>query len=168
MFYILIATISIFTCYKYGDWRNWKNYYTTMLFFVISSIVCTILTYNHTLWLYQTAVINNTFTDLFIAITVYPCTVMIFVYHLPSKNSGIILYISIYAAVYTIGEFVAVRLGYFTYHNRWNIRCSLIFNCIMFPVLILHYKKPIYAWIIALLSPHILFFLMKIPYSSIK
>jgi len=61
-----------------------------------------------------------------------------------------------------------MTLGYFTHHNGWNIWFSLIFNYILFSVLYLHYKKPLYAWGIALISPHILFFIMKIPYSSIE
>lgn len=168
MYDILLAVVAIFICYKFGDWRNWKNYYPTILFFILSSVVCIVLTYNHPLWLYKSAVINHTFTDLFISITVYPCTIMMFIPHLPSKTTKIILHISIYVAVYTIPEFIAVKLGYFTYYNGWSIWHTLIFNYIMFPILILHYKKPIYAWIIALISPHILFFIMKIPYNSIR
>jgi len=168
MYYILLAVVSIVMCYKLGDWKNWRNYYSTILFFILSSVVCIILTYNHPLWLYHPSVINHTFTDLFISITVYPCTIMMFIPHLPSKITKVILHISSYVAVYTVPEFVAVKLGYFSYYNGWNIWCTLIFNFIMFPMLILHYKKPLYAWGIALISPHILFFIMKIPYSSIK
>lgn len=168
MFYILIATASLLLCYQFGDWRNWQNYYSTILFFILSSVACTLLTYNHTLWLYQAAIINHTFTDLFIAITVYPATVMLFLPHLPRKTTKLIAYIFMFVAIYTIGEYFAVKFGYFTYHNGWSILSSFIFNCLMFPILILHYKRPIYAWIIVLVSPHILFFIMNIPYNSIK
>jgi len=168
MYHILLAIISIFICFKYGDWRNWKNYYPTILFFILSSVVCILLTYNHPLWLYESKILGHTFCDLLISITVYPSTVLIFIPNFPKKITKIILHISIYVAVYTIPEFIAVKLGYFTYHNGWNIWCTVIFNYIMFPMLMLHYKKPIYAWIIALISPHILFFIMKIPYNSIR
>lgn len=168
MFYILLAIISICACYKFGDWRNWKNYYPTILFFILSNVACMLLTSNHPLWLYESKILNHTFCDLFVCITIYPSTVMIFLPHLPSKITKIFLHISIYVAIYIIAEFIAVKLGYFSYQNGWNIWCSLIFNYIMFPILILHYKKPIYAWIIALISPHILFFIMKIPYTNIK
>ena len=168
MFLIFISVASIIICYKLGDWRNWRRYYPTILFFILSSIACAFLTYNHPLWLYHSTVINHTFTDLFITITVYPCTVMMFISHLPNKITKIILHISIYVAAYTIGEFIAVKLGYFTYQNGWNIWYTLIFNYLMFPMLILHYKKPIYAWIIAIVSPHILFFILKIPYSVMR
>jgi hypothetical protein len=168
MYYIFLAIISISICYKSGDFRNWRNYYSTILFFILSSVVCILLTYNNPLWLYKSEILNHTFTDLFISITVYPCTIMMFIPHLPDKITKIIIHISIYVAVYTIPEFIAVKLGYFTYYNGWNIWHTLIFNYLMFSMLILHYKKPLYAWLLALISPHILFFLLKIPYSTIR
>jgi len=168
MYIIFLSVISICICYKLGDWKNWRKYYSTILFFILSSVACAFLTYNHPLWLYKSVVINHTFTDLFISITVYPCTIMMFIPHLPSKITKIILHISIYVAVYTIPELFAIKLGYFTYFNGWNIWYTLIFNCLMFPMLILHYKKPLYAWGIALISPHILFLILKIPYSIIR
>ena len=93
---------------------------------------------------------------------------MLFIPNLPKKITKVIVHISFYVAIYTIAELIGVKLGYFTYHNGWNIWYSLIFNYILFPILALHYKKPLYAWSIALISPHILFFILKIPYSIIR
>ena len=168
MYFIFLAIVSIIICYKFGDWRNWKNYYSTILFFILSNVACILLVYNNPLWLYESKIINRTFTDLFICITVYPSTVMIFIPNFPKKITKIIAHISFYVAIYTIAELIGVKLGYFTYYNGWNIWYSLIFNSILFPILALHYKKPLYAWSIALISPHILFFIMKIPYNIIR
>lgn len=168
MYLIFLSVISILLCYKLGDFRNWKKYYSTTLFFILSNAVCIVLTSNHPLWLYQPVVINQTFTDLLISITVFPSTVMMFIPHLPKEKAKIILHISLYAAVYAITEFFAVKLGSFTYHNGWNIWCTIIFNFLMFPILMLHYKKPLYAWLIALIAPHVLLFIFKIPYSDTR
>jgi len=168
MYIIFLAIISILICYKFGDWKNWKNYYPTILFFILSNVACIFLTYNHSLWLYEPSILNHTFTDLFICITVYPSTVMLFIPNFPNKITKIISHISFYVAIYTIAELIGVKLGYFTYYNGWNIWYSLIFNYIIFPILMLHYKKPLYAWVIALISPHVLFFIMKIPYNTIR
>ncbi|MGH4049847.1 MAG: CBO0543 family protein [Clostridium sp.] len=168
MYLIFLAVISIGICYKSGDWRNWKKYYPTILFFILSNVVCILLTYNHALWQYKTKILNHTFSDLFISITVYPSMVMLFIPNFPKKTMKIITHISFYVALYTIAELIGMKLGYFIHFNGWNIWFSIIVNYILFSLLYLHYKKPIYAWIIALLSPHILFFFMNIPYNSIK
>ena len=168
MYFIFLATVSVAICYKFGDWRNWKNYYPTILFFILSNVTCILFVYNNPLWFYESKILNHTFSDLFICITVYPSTVMLFIPHLPSKTTKILLHISIYVAIYISAELIGMKLGYFTHHNGWNMWYSLIFDYLLFAMLILHYKKPIYAWIIALISPHILFFIMKIPYNSIR
>lgn len=168
MYYILIAAGSLYLCYKYGDWRNWMTYYPTILFFMLSNVVCAYLIFNHPLWFYESSILNRTFCDLFICITVYPSTIMVFIPHFPKKIIPGIIHISYYVWLYVIVEFIAVKLGYFSYHNGWNIACTIVFNYIMFSILMLHHKKPLYAWMIALVCPHILFFLMKIPYSSIR
>lgn len=168
MYHILIALLSIFICYIFGDWRNWKGYYSTILFFILANVVCMLLTYNHQLWCYESKLLNCSFCDLLICITVYPSTVMVFIPHFPKEIKKIVPHVSFYVAIYTIAELISLKLGYFTYDHGWNIWCTLIFNSIMFPILYLHYKKPLYAWVIALISPHILFFIMKIPYNSIR
>lgn len=168
MFHIFIAIVAISLCYRYGDWKNWKNYYPTILFFILSSILCAFFTYNHPLWLYESKGLNHTFWDLFICITVYPSTIMMFIPHLPSKKAKKVFHIALYVAIYTITELVANKLGYFSYHNGWNIWCSLIFNSVMFPILAIHYEKPIYGWIFAFILFFGLLFIMKIPYSCIR
>lgn len=168
MYLIFLSLFSVCICYKLGDWRNWKKYYSTTLFFILGSLTCAFLTYNHPLWLYESVIINHTFTDLFFLVTVYPSTIMMFIPHLPKKITRIFLHVSIYVSVFTVFEFIAVKLGYFSYFNGWNIWYTLIFNYIMFPILILHYKKPLYAWVIAMVIPHILFFILKIPYKVIR
>ena len=168
MYHILLAVISILICYKYGDWRNWKNYYPTILFFILSNVVCILLTYTHPLWFYECNLLHKTFSDLLICITVYPSTVMVFIPHFPKKINKSIIHISFYVACYTLAELIGMKLGYFTHHNGWNIWYTIIFNYALLSMLILHYKKPLYAWGIALISPHILFFIMKIPYNSIR
>jgi len=168
MYHIFLAIVSIAICYKLGDWRNWRKYYSTILFFILSSVVCIVLTYNHPLWLYKSEILNQTFSDLLISITVYPSTIMLFIPHLPNGKIKTIRHISYYVAVYSIVEFIASKLGYFSYYNGWNIGYTIIFNYIMFPILILHYRKPVYVWFIVLICPHILFFLLKIPYSTIR
>lgn len=168
MFHVILAIVSILICYKFGDWNNWSKYYPTILFFIVSNLVCIILTFNRPLWLYESTFLHHTFSDLLVSITVYPSTIMVYLYYLPTGIKKTIPYISFYVAIYTIVESISLKLGYFTYHNGWNIWCSIIFDYILFALLIVHYKKPLYAWTFALISPHILFFIFHIPYSVVR
>jgi len=94
----------------------------------LSNVVCALLIYKNPLWSYQSQILNCTFCDLFVCITAYPSTVMLFIHNLPKKTIKIISNISFYVAIYTIAEFIGFRLGYFAYYNWWDIWHSLIFN----------------------------------------
>ncbi|WP_367179373.1 CBO0543 family protein [uncultured Clostridium sp.] len=168
MYLIFLSVVSIAICYKLGDWRNWRKYYSTILFFILTSVIFSILTYNHPLWSYKPVIINHTFTDLFVCITIYSSTIMMFIPHLPRKTTKKIIHVSFYVAVYSIAESIAIKFGYFNHFNGWNIWYTLIFDYIMFLVLILHYKKPIYACILVLIGYNIIFLIMKVPYSIIR
>lgn len=38
---------------KWGNWRRWRDYYPTILFFIIGDLLYSCLLYNHQLWAYQ-------------------------------------------------------------------------------------------------------------------
>lgn len=168
MYHIFLSIISIFICYKFGDWTNWSKYYSTILFFILNSVIYALLTYNHPLWLYESPFFHKTLSDLLICLTVYPCTVMVFIPHFPKKITKSIPYITFWVALYSILEFISIKLGYFNYYNGWSIWFSVIANYIIFAMLILHYKKPLHAWLVVLISPFVLFYIMKIPYNKIR
>ena len=113
MYHIFLSFVAILICYKFGDWKNWKIYYPTILFFILNSVICVLLTYNHQLWCYESGFLKCTLCDLLICITVYPSTVMVFIPYLPKKKTKIFNYISIYVAMYTIAEFIGYKLKYF-------------------------------------------------------
>jgi len=60
-------------------------------------------------------------------------------------------------------EFISYITGAFSYHNNWNIGYSIIFNCLMFPILILHYKKPLLAFLVCSILAFLLMAFFEIP-----
>jgi hypothetical protein len=148
LIYIVELIIAVLLCYKYGDWKNWRKYHSTILFFIIGDLTYNFFTYNKPLWTYVTAFTNHTIICLIIAIILFPCTVLIYIPHYPKLIVNRILYNLIWVSIYTIMEIIWFMFGNFRYTNGWNIHCSFIFNCVLFPLLFLHYKKPILAYII--------------------
>lgn len=39
----LLACLFILVCYKWGDWRNWKTYYPTILFLIAGTLFTILL-----------------------------------------------------------------------------------------------------------------------------
>ncbi|WP_373370790.1 CBO0543 family protein [Lederbergia panacisoli] len=74
----------------WGDWRNWKKYYPTILFMICSDFFSAILMYEHPLWMYKKSLLlpNHTLTNFFIAFLMYPAVVLIFLANYLKKNGA--------------------------------------------------------------------------------
>jgi hypothetical protein len=66
MSFIILIIISIFLCWKYGDWKNWRLYYPTILYMVIGNLTCDILVYRNPLWSYTINFLNHIYADLLV------------------------------------------------------------------------------------------------------
>ena len=146
MIFILLC-LSVFVTWKWGDWRHWKEYYPTILYMILADLAYVILFFDKPLWQYESPIFTSNFVESLIAFVIFPCTCLLFlpIYLKVSKIKGLV-FILFWVLLYTSVEFLSMRLGYFSYHYGWNIYWSFGFNCLMFPLLILHYKKPLWVW----------------------
>jgi hypothetical protein len=172
-FHIIISIISIFGARKWGDWRNWKLYYPTILYMIIGDLTYISLSSNQPLWEYDSPIISNDFAELLIAFVVFPCTCLIFfkLYSEVNSSKRLMVYILFFlfcAFVYTSIEGLSFCLGFISYHNGWNLYWSLVFNCIMFPLLLLHYKKPLLVWLPSIILALLVMHRFNLPFSIMK
>ena len=162
--FIVLIIISIFSCWKYGDWKNWRLYYPTILYLIIGDVVCDNLTYRVPLWSYN----NNIYTDLLMIVFIYPCTVILFLTNYPKLIKRQVGYLLLWVFVYSSIEYIAYISSGFFYSNGWTIGWSILFNCIMFPLLYFHYKKTLWVWPISMALAFIVLYIFKIPLYSIR
>lgn len=45
MFRIILVLVFVIIAWKWGDWKNWKLYYPTILFMILGDFVYIFLTY---------------------------------------------------------------------------------------------------------------------------
>lgn len=164
---IILIIISIFSCWKYGDWKNWRLYYPTILYLIIGDIACEIVTYRMPLWSY-TINLENIYSDFLVTAFIYPCTVILFLTYYPKLIKKQVIYILYWTLIFSLAEYTAFILGWFSYSNGWTIGWSILFNCIMFPLLYLHYKRPLWVWPISLALTFIVLYIFKIPLDSFR
>lgn len=160
---IMLIIMSIFLCWKYGDWRNWKLYYPTITYLIIGDLAYNILTNRMPLWSYNIRSINNISTDFLITAFIYPCTVIMFLTYYPRSIKKQVAYIVSWVFTYSVTEYIASISGSFLYFNGWSIGWSILFNCIMFPLLYLHYKKPLWVWPISMALAFLVLHVFRIP-----
>jgi len=174
-FHVTLLFLSIFIAWRWGDWRNWTLYYPTILYMIIGDLTYIFVSTNKTLWEYESPIFNGDFIELIIAFVIFPCTCLVFfaLYSKVNKSSKnkIMTHIFLFlfsAIVYTSIECLSCISGFFSYHNGWSIYLSFGFNCIMFPLLLLHYKKPFWAWFVSIPLAFLIIHLFHLPFEILR
>lgn len=167
MFRIILASIFLICCWKWGDWRNWKKYYPTILYYILLDFLYNMLFANYSLWEYGGLFPNHSLNDIFVAIIMFPCITLLYLPYYPKKIDKQV-YILFSAILLTTMEAVAFAFGLIKYYHSWNIWCSAAFWVATFVVLILHHKKPLIALPITTLGIIIVVVLTKLPIENMK
>ncbi|WP_456275185.1 CBO0543 family protein [Bacillus sp. AK128] len=155
MLNIIYASLWLFALWKWGDWRNWKVYYPTFLFFIIGDFLYLyLLSDAYPMWRYNPPPIDrdmgitNSHVSLSIMAIKYPATVLIYLSNFPDQNKlSQILYVVGWVVIYAVNELVDLHLGVIQYFNDWNFWWSCLFNVIVFTLLRVHIKNPLLAWV---------------------
>lgn len=150
MFRFLLVAIFIISAWQFSDWKNWKLYYPTILYMQVGDLTYCLVSKFKPLWQFESPYAGKVISELIVVFIKFPCLVLLFISNCPSTRARKIMYILAWIFLYTFVEFVSYQSGAISYHNGWNIFWSFGFNCLMFPLLILHYKKPLWVWPISL------------------
>lgn len=160
---LLLACLFLLACYKWGDWRNWKTYYSTILFLIAGDFIYYFVAAAKPLWQYTTKLFPGNITTLIIALIIYPCTVLIFLPIYP--ESGAIkkgCYITVWVCLYAFLEYLALKYNYMQHFNGWHFAYSVLFDYMLFPLLLIHQKKPPAAWLLSCIFGFGIAFLFKL------
>ena len=145
--YVVLSLICIISCYKLGDWRNWRLYYPTILFFMFGEIFFDVMVYKFHLWSYYAPGISDKMIDMFWIFTVFPPTVLIYLYRMPEALLKRVLYIAFWVSLYVGIELTLYCSGHIIYYNNWGIIWSVLLDTVVFVAIYLHHKKPFWGWL---------------------
>ncbi|MBS4175119.1 CBO0543 family protein [Bacillus sp. FJAT-49736] len=145
--------------WKWGDWRNWRKYYSTILFFILGDFIYQyFLSDLYPMWTYNPQGVDEkaglTHVHIFLTIMIikYPATTLIYLSKFPDgKRLKQILYIVFWVIIYGINELIDIRNHLIQYHNGWSFWWSVMFNVVMFIILRMHYRRPLTAWALSML-----------------
>jgi len=171
-FQITYTVLLVLLTLKFGDWKNWQLYYPTILYYAVVYFTYALLCYNFPLWEYESPLLKTTGSDLLLTLIAAPATIILYLTYLNKillKSKAFTpLYITAWVAFLTIVEWTSYQLGFFSYFNNWSIWWSLLFNCTLFPMLWLHFKKPLWAILLAFVFAIMVLTCFHVPFSSMK
>lgn len=173
MFRILLIAAFLIGAFISGKWKNFSEYYPTILYFIICSLIYDILFRNYPLWRFEllpplhNILSSHSLISLAVTFTAFPATALMYLGYYP-KNSRGFLYILLWAFIYIIIEVIGCSQNAITYHNGWNLGWSFLFNILAFSLLRVHYKKPLLAWAVSPVFIILISVLFRLPVDSIK
>ena len=165
---IMIALIWVLATIRWSRWKEWKTYYSTMLFFIAGDFIHTYVCAVEPLWRFSRDPLFSGVTEhLITSLVIFPCTVLLLFSFYPELESLTIrtLYIALWVLIYSTGEYLALKLGYYVHENGWTFTYSVLFDCLIFPLLIIHQRKPEIAWLLSLIMGSFITFWFKLPAS---
>lgn len=162
------AILIFLICLKWGDWKNWRKYYPTILYVIVWDLLYNLFTINHPLWRLEHPVLKHTFSDLLLAFVSFPSYILLFLPNIPEYSIvKQILHIAFWAFLLSLFEAISIALHTISYHNGWNFWWSVGFNVTTFSMIRLHYENPLLAWPISVLLFLIVMMIFKLPLSSL-
>lgn len=169
MLRILVVITYVIACFSYGSWKKWREYYPTYLYVIVGDLVYNFLFYDHALWEYN-KLVSHTFSDLLVAVVVFPCAITLFLTYYPTKSKiqKQALYVLVWAGINTGIEYISHVFGFISYYNNWNIGWSMLLYCIAFILVRVHYFKPLLVWPISLVLAYITMLIFNVPLMGMK
>ncbi len=146
---LLIVAGYITSCYKWGAWRRWGDFYSTILYVIIGDLAYQFVFRNYKLWTY-TGLLGHTYTSLIITFIVFPPAIILYLTHFPSGFFKQALYVVAWAIVNTLIELASCITNGLLYEHNWCLLWSFVLFGIAFILIRLHYKKPLLVWPISL------------------
>jgi hypothetical protein len=162
--HIAMSVFVIFAVWRWSDWRNWEKYHATMLYIAASNLMYNFLCASYFLWRINADFLSNhTITEVLYTLIIFPGTALLFLSNYPKTLKKQILRIAYYVGIYAGFEVIYVWFSKIEYQYGWTIWWSFGFDMLMFPMLILHYKKPLIAYVISIPTAMFLLWLFNVP-----
>ncbi|MDL4840443.1 CBO0543 family protein [Aquibacillus rhizosphaerae] len=162
--HIGLALLMILSVWLRGDWRNWQKYHTVMLYYAIGNLTYNFLTANYFLWRMDGDFISNhTLTEMIYTFIIFPGTALLFICNYPSDLRKIIKHYLFWIGLYVGVEAFMTITGHIDYQYGWNLVWSAAFDCIMFPMMRLFYKRPLLAYFISIFIAIFFLWYYKVP-----
>lgn len=170
---VLYASFYIGIALKWADWKHWKLYYPTFLFYMVGDLLYNFLFFRYSMWEYvpigsDANWATHTHITILIMLIKYPLTILIFLGHLPNKAMKRLLYTMGWTLLYFINELIDLKMGGIIYKHGWNMGWSILFSFVMFNVLAVHYKNPLLAWLLSAAFATFLWNVFHVPSSILK
>ena len=164
MFHALIIAGGVALSVGIGKWERWKEYLPTFYYWALFSCFYEYISYigNKHLWEFDRNFISLFVTETLYTFIFYPSMIILFLGNYPKGKNKILLHYIKWISLSVIIESLALKLGAIKFAHGWSMGWEVFFYSTMYPMLRLHYRKPLLALIISVFF--VLFYLLIFDY----
>ncbi|CAM4424331.1 CBO0543 family protein [Paenibacillus tarimensis] len=164
--HLLIVLFSIYAVWRRADLRNWQVYHPTMLYMALGNAMYNFICANYLLWELRPDIMpNHSLTEYLHTLITFPATVLLFLGGYP-KGGGrlkVLLHYLFWIGLYAGVESVFALTNRIVYNHGWNLMWSILFDFMMFPMLRLHARHPLAAYVLSIPISTILIMIFDVP-----
>jgi hypothetical protein len=167
--HVAIAVLTIMASFKWGNWKNWREYHASMFFIATGGLLYEYIVKENTLWKFHPDFLfGHEMVVIIYAIISMPVSIFLFLSHFPEARFKRLLHILLWSGVYIFVEWILFSFGRISYQNGWKFWYSFLFDIVMFSIIGLHQFKPFRAYIISLFLIFFLLSCFNIPFKFAK
>lgn len=152
LFHAAVLAGGIFISIKRGNWQKWREYLPTIYYWALFSCFYEYISYigNKHLWEFEKNFISLFFTETMYTFIFYPCMIILFLGSYPKDGGNKFWYYLKWITLSILIEWLALKYGAIKFAHGWSMIWEWFFYSTMYPMLWLHYKKPIAALVLSL------------------
>ncbi len=166
--HIFITIWAVAAAWRWADWSRFREFHATMIYMPAMDLLYFYFTNDYPLWTVQSHLgLPYTGIALLYTFIVFPCTVILFLSNYPDTVRKQILHVGKWVMIYVGIEWIWLLLRFIKYDNGWSLGWSFLFVIVMFPMLLLHYKRPFPAYIASLIIIIFLIYWFDVPWDSL-
>ncbi|TMN23354.1 CBO0543 family protein [Lentibacillus cibarius] len=163
--HVIILFFALAIAWYSVNWRRFYEYQATILYMATMNLLYYFLTTDYRLWTLQSNLgLPSAVIDLLYTFVLFPCTVLIFLSHYPQQLGKQIIHTGKWVIIYFVFEWVGYLFGAIYYDHGWSLGWSGLFLVVMFPMLRMHYKRPILAYGLSVIVTIFLLYWFKVPW----
>lgn len=164
MIYLLAMAGWIFSAWRWGDWKHWRRYHLTFFYLCFCDVLYYFLTCHYPLWrLEPKGIVSSQAAAITIEFVIFVCSTLIYLGRFPNGLRKSVIWIAFWVILYTSIEWGLLQFGVFTYFHGWTLLKSLMFNILAFPIIRLHFTRPLLTVILSIPITILLLFLNHVP-----
>ena len=160
LFHAAVIVSGVLFSFGKGKWQRWREFLPTFYYWALFSCFYEYISYigKKHLWEFDRNFISLFVTESLYTFLFYPSMIVLFLGNFPEHRNKQILHYFKWISLSVLIEALALKYGAIKFDHGWSIIWEIFFYSTMYPMLRLHYKKPLNALFLSVLF--VLFYLI--------